>query len=310
MNTLHLKYALEVARTGSISHAASNLFMAQPNLSKAIKELEEYVGITIFERSSKGVVPTEKGHEFLGYAQRVLDDIEKMKGLRDLESMYRTNISIPRGSYISMAFASFIASLDMSKKININLRETNSKETILNVSENDYNIGIIRYQKINKTYFMDYLNDKGLDFVPLWEFKCVVLMNKANPLASKKKITYEELIETSVEIVHGDNVIPYTMRTSAGPSENNSRRIYVYERGSQFELLGTVPNLYMWVSPVPMRTLAGFGLVLKECDVPNNEFEDVVIFRKGYKMSELEIDFLQHVKTQRDILVSTLDKGE
>lgn len=310
MNTLHLKYALEVARTRSISQASANLFMAQPNLSKAIRELEQDIGIKIFERSSRGVVPTEKGLEFLNYARRVLDDVDKMRGLKDLENLYRTKISIPRGSYISLAFASFIASLDMSKEININLRETNSKETILNVSENDYNIGIIRYQKINKTYFMDYLRDKGLDFAPLWEFKCVVLMNKANPLASKEKITYEELVETSVEIVHGDNVIPYTMRTTAGPRENNRRRIYVYERGSQFELLGTVPNLYMWVSPVPKRTLVGFDLVLKECDIPDNEFEDVVIFKKGYKLSELEMNFLKHVERQRDILIRAVDKGE
>ena len=68
MNTLHLKYAVEVERTRSISKAAENLFMAQPNLSKAIKELEDSLGITIFQRTSKGVVPTQQGAEFLKYA--------------------------------------------------------------------------------------------------------------------------------------------------------------------------------------------------------------------------------------------------
>ena len=65
MNTLHLKYALEIEKTGSISQAAQNLFMAQPNLSKAIKDLENELGYVIFKRTSSGVIATEKGAEFL-----------------------------------------------------------------------------------------------------------------------------------------------------------------------------------------------------------------------------------------------------
>lgn len=64
MNTLHFKYSVEVEKTRSITQAADNLYMAQPNLSKAIRELEDTLGITIFERTPKGVVPTKKGAEF------------------------------------------------------------------------------------------------------------------------------------------------------------------------------------------------------------------------------------------------------
>ncbi len=70
MNTLHLKYAVEVERAGSITQAADNLFMAQPNLSKAIRELEEGLGITIFERTPRGVLPTERGVEFCAAPRR------------------------------------------------------------------------------------------------------------------------------------------------------------------------------------------------------------------------------------------------
>ena len=65
-----MKYAVEIANTKSISRAAENLYMGQPNLSRAIRELEESLGITIFMRSSRGVVPTEQGREFLNYAQK------------------------------------------------------------------------------------------------------------------------------------------------------------------------------------------------------------------------------------------------
>ena len=72
MNTLHFKYAVEVEQTRSITQAAENLYMAQPNLSKAIRELEENLGFTVFERTSRGVVPTRRGVEFLKLARGVL----------------------------------------------------------------------------------------------------------------------------------------------------------------------------------------------------------------------------------------------
>ena len=66
MNIAHLKYAVEVEKTASITKAGENLFMGQPNLSRGIKELEETLGVKIFKRTSKGIVPTPQGEEFLG----------------------------------------------------------------------------------------------------------------------------------------------------------------------------------------------------------------------------------------------------
>jgi DNA-binding transcriptional LysR family regulator len=86
MNTLFFKYAVEIERTRSITKAAENLYMAQPNLSRAIKEAEETVGFSIFERNSKGVVPTRKGLQFLDYARRILDELEQINKLTDPEN--------------------------------------------------------------------------------------------------------------------------------------------------------------------------------------------------------------------------------
>ncbi len=81
MNLQHLKYAVEVEKTGSITQAAENLYMGQPNLSKAIKELEGTLGVAIFKRTSKGVLPTAQGKEFLRYAKSILDQVERMQKL-------------------------------------------------------------------------------------------------------------------------------------------------------------------------------------------------------------------------------------
>lgn len=85
MNILHWKYAIEVERTRSINRAAENLFMGQPNLSRAIKELEESLGITIFKRTSKGMSPTPQGEEFLQHAKKILSQID------EVEALYNTN---------------------------------------------------------------------------------------------------------------------------------------------------------------------------------------------------------------------------
>ena len=81
MNTLHFKYAVEIEKTRSITQAAENLYMAQPNLSKAIKELENSLGITIFRRTSKGVIPTDQGMKFLACAKQILMQIDNMEAI-------------------------------------------------------------------------------------------------------------------------------------------------------------------------------------------------------------------------------------
>ena len=130
MNTLYFKYAVEVEQTRSITQAAENLFMAQPNLSKAIKELEDSLGIIIFERNSKGVTPTKKGMEFLEYAKNILVQLNKMEALASEDNGQRQyfNIAIPRGSYIANGFINFVSELDYKKEIENFLNEIQNEK--------------------------------------------------------------------------------------------------------------------------------------------------------------------------------------
>jgi len=296
MNTVHLKYAVEVEKCGSITQAAENLFMAQPNLSKAIKELEDTLGITIFERTPKGVVPTAKGAEFLEYAKNILVQIEKMEALYNPENPDRQyfSISIPRGSYIASAFTRFAAELDQEKEIDVNINETNSLQAIVNIVEGRFNLGIIRFQTLYENYFLDYLAEKGLCHEPIWEFEYLVVMSKQHPLAAAKKIRFNDL-NKFIEIVHGDTIIPYLpagrpRKTSeAAPAK---KRIYVYERCSQFDMLSHIPATYMWVSPIPQEWLERYGLVQRSCRADNHRCKDLLIYPKGSRMSELDKKFI------------------
>ena len=170
MNTLHFKYAVEIEKTRSITQAAENLYMAQPNLSKAIKELENTLGITIFRRTSKGVIPTDQGIKFLGYARQILMQIDNMEAIHspDKPKNSKLRISVPRAGYISKAFSEYIAAVESDDDMEVYFCETNSLRTAENVRENGYDFGIIRYNTAHEKYYMDctYLS-KGRDIQEL-----------------------------------------------------------------------------------------------------------------------------------------------
>ncbi|SHO44099.1 LysR family transcriptional regulator [Anaerocolumna xylanovorans] len=296
MNTLHLKYAIEVERTSSISQAAENLFMGQPSLSKAIKELEDTLGFTIFERTSKGVTPTRKGIKFLSYARNVLHQIEQMEALSDsLDAGMQTfNISIPRGSYIADAVTSLVSELDRNEGMNVNVQETNSVQVVNNIIDGPFNLGVIRFQTEYENYFKDYLTEKQLKFETVWEFEYLVLMSEKHPLANAGKVDYQELRKYT-EITHGDTAIPYIMPNSSASVElpsKTSKSIYVYERCSQYDLLSSIPTTYMWVSPIPEKWLQRYQLVQRKCKTLGNIYKDVLIYPKDYKFTELDRRFV------------------
>jgi len=301
MNNLqHLKYAVEVEKTGSISRAAENLFMGQPHLSKAIKELEDSIGISIFNRTTKGVVPTLKGAEFLRYAKSILAQIEEMESLYKPtdETAHHFDISVPRASYISYAFSEFAKTLEGEKEIDLNYRETNSLRAIKNVADSVNNIAIIRYQTLYEKYFMSALEERGLVSKPIWEFSYLALMSGSHPLAGRDTVEYSDL-KNYTEIIHGDITIPALPFSEAKQLEKANERkkkIAVYERGSQMELLSRLTSTYMWVSPMPHDVMECFSLVQKECGMSKNRFKDILIFRKGYHFSPEDNLFFEKLK--------------
>ena len=113
MNILHMKYAVEVARVGSLNKASETLLIAQPNLSRSIKELEADLGITIFDRTPKGMFLTPDGETFIGYAKDILKQIDQVDSMykNGIVKKQKFSISVPRACYISDAFARFSKSL-------------------------------------------------------------------------------------------------------------------------------------------------------------------------------------------------------
>ncbi|MBQ7838701.1 MAG: LysR family transcriptional regulator [Clostridia bacterium] len=295
MNILHMKYAVEVAKVGSLNKAAESLYVALPNISRSIKELEADLGITVFDRTAKGMVLTPEGEEFISYAKDILKQIDQV------ENMYKSgqvkkqkfSVSVPRASYISDAFTEFSKTLSKDA-CEIFYKETNSQRTINNILNHDYKLGIIRYAENFDKYFKSMLEEKALSYEMVTEFSYCLIMSADNPLTKKEEITFDDLTDY-IEIAHADPYVPSLPLSKVVKSElpdNVDRRIFIFERASQFDLLSQNPETFMWVSPVPVDTLERYNLVQRKCVDNNKVYKDVLIYKDGYKFSELDKKFI------------------
>ena len=295
MNILHMKYAVEVARLGSLNKAAETLMIAQPNISRSIKELEADLGITIFQRSAKGMVLTPDGEEFIDHAKDILLRINKIEqSYKDGSHKKRKfSISVPRACYISAAMADFSKTLGDSP-VEIYYKETNSKKTIKKLLENEYKLGIIRYSDNYDKYYKSMLEEKGLCYELVAEFSYVLIMSRNNPLAQKDVITYDDL-SNYTEIAHADPYVPTLSMSKVFREElpdKVNQRIFVFERASQFDLLSENPNTFMWVSPASQQVLDRYDLVQRTCEGNKKIYKDVLIYHKGYKLTKLYKNFI------------------
>ena len=236
MNILHLKYALEIDKYKSINKAAEMLFMSQPNLSRALKELEDDLGISIFKRTSKGMDTTMQGEEFLSYAKKILAQIDEVENMykQGKNDKQKFSISVPRASYFSNAFAEFSKEIDKKLPAEIFYNETNSLKAINIILQADYKLGIIRYRTTYESYFKTMLKEKGLEYEVLAEFSYSLLMSEKHELAKKEKIELSDLSKY-IEIAHADPYVPSLPVVDLKREEFGEyvdKRIFVFERAS------------------------------------------------------------------------------
>ena len=295
MNLLHMKHALEVAKAGSLSKASEVLLIAAPNISRSIKELEADLGITIFDRTQNGMKLTPEGEEFLEFAKSILGQIDQVENYykKGHPKKQTFSISVPRASYICEAFAEFSKSLSKDAA-EIFYKETNSQRTINNMLNHDYKLGIVRYAENYDMYFKTMLEEKGFIYELITEFTYKIIMSKDSPLAKLDTISSDDLVDY-IEIAHADPYVP-SMPISKVVKEELSddidRRIFVFERTSQFELLSRNLETFMWVSPIPKSLLERYNLVQKECSENRKIYKDLLIYKNGYKLSKLDRQFI------------------
>ena len=194
MTLQQLKYAVEVADKGSITEAAKSMFIAQPSLTKAIHELENEMHITIFSRSKKGIIITNEGDEFLGYARQVLTQANMLeeKYLHTEKQESRFSVSTQHYSFAVNAFADLIREAG-ENCYDFTLRETQTYEIIEDVSRLRSEIGILYTSSKNEDVLLKLIRKNGLVFHELFTAEPHVFISSHHPLADKKELTLKEL---------------------------------------------------------------------------------------------------------------------
>lgn len=296
MNVLYLKYALEVAKTGSINKAAENLYMAQPNLSRSIKDLEASLGISIFDRTSKGMILTQEGEILLKHAEELLRHVDKIENMFRDEQLSKLTFSLaaPRSCYISEAFALFAQKMKSNKKIELIYRETNAAEICNRVLHAESKLGILRYAAKYEDQFQAFLLEKGLRSELVAEFSKQILISEQHALSTRETVTAEDL-KSSVEIFYADPFVPMLpsaeiIREELG--DDVEQKILVYDRASCFDMLSSNPNTFFWSERLSCDTLKRYGLVQKEVKDLQKDYQDVMIFGKDYSLTKADKDFI------------------
>ena len=295
MNTQYFVYAIEVEKTGSITQAANNLFMSQPTLRKAIKDMEDSVGFSVFKRSAKGMVPTQRGLEFLDHAKKIAAQVHKMEqALQAHDAAHQLfSLAVPRVSYIAKAVSEYICNFDGHVDMEIDVLEDNSIRIMDQVADGHYVLGVIRYHVEDEDYFIKSLNEKELQYEIVWQSDYAALMSENHPLAQQEIITGNDFLQ-HIEVTFGDDEVPYIRYSEsmiASGQMRNNKRILVNSRAMQFDVLRTNPRSYMWVSPLPKDVLEANGLVQRRCKAAG-QFRDILISRAGYRFSKLDRAFL------------------
>ena len=299
MNLLHMKYAVEIAETNSINKAADKLYVGQSALSRAIKELEASIGVTLFERSAKGMFLTPDGEIFIRYAKNILKQVDEVEEMFSHGSVSKRHfsVSVPRSSYISDAFSEFSKLIGKDAEIEVYYKETNALRTVRNVLQDDYKLGVIRYAENYDRYYKSMMDEKGLDYELITEFSPVLIMNEKSPLAEKENITSCDL-KGYFEVSHPDPYVPSLPTSEVKKEElpeNSPRRIFVFERASLLELLSENEETFTVGSPVPEKTLRRYGLVARKYVDSDRKYKDMLIHLKDYIHSELDDLFIECV---------------
>lgn len=295
MTLQQLKYVVMVAEKGTISDAAKELFISQPSLTNAIKELENEMHITIFNRTNKGIVISNKGDEFLAYARQVLEQAnlleEKFLNVKKQSPIF--SVSAQHYSFVVNAFVDVIREFDGSQ-YDFTLRETQTYEIIEDVSRLKSEIGILYTSSKNEEVIMKMIKQKGLVFEELFRAKPHVFISSKHPLAKQSSIGLEELEDYPyLSFEQGDYNSFYFSEEILSTLDRN-KNIKVRDRATLFNLAIGL-NGYTVSTGVISKELNGESIIARPLQVDETICVGIIT-RKNMPLSRYGSTYVEALK--------------
>ncbi len=301
MDIQHLTYALEVRNCGSISKAAQRLFMAQPNLSNAIKELERETHTVIFKRTNRGIETTKEGEEFLRHANDIVNQFRALDRIyvEQSASFVKASITTMRSSIICDRLIRYINHLNSQDLFfRIHFREATNEEVIDDVNTGRATIGILRANTSSFDYFCYQAKANQCLVQPVPSSRYTVLMSRDHPLSREDELTLD-MLKPYTEVIHGDFEIPWYMYSDAYSSDalepGAEKVLFVYDRGTLMDCIRNLHGAYSWTISTMPESLEINGLIEKPCKGYDMEGQEAIIYKSSTPLTQKLLDLIAYL---------------
>ena len=301
MNINQLKYVLEVAGSSSMREASTKLYVSQPALSSSIHELEEEIGILIFERTNKGISLTDEGREFLSYAKKAVGQYEILEERylsRDSDKEH-FSVSTQHYNFAIKAFTDVIREMEPDKFI-FSIHETKTKEVLEDVRSLKSEVGIVSFSGSNEALIKKLFRDYQLDFVPLMRRDTYVYVWRSHPFAARDKVSIDEMSDypcVSFDQSDDDN---FYLTEEAMADYAFDKMIRSDDRATSMEIIAELDGY-----SIGSGMLSGANVILQGLVAIKLKEEDPLtigyITRKGSAMSAYGRKYLEELMKYKEL---------
>ena len=297
MTLLQINYLLTIAESRSMNKAAEKLFIAQPTLTSAVRDVESELGIQIFHRTHKGVTPTVEGEEFLGKIRRVYQQYEEVLAEYSEDNKFRRKFAVSMQHY-SFAVKAFIAMAKHydANQFDLTLRETTTANVIRDVSNMKSEIGIIYTSEGNQRVINRLLRENELDFTSIIQCPASVYIARSHPLAKEKDpypcLSFEQ--ENETDIFFAEEILI---------EQAYQKTIKATDRATMLSLIEEL-NGYTLCSSIFSERLSGDRFVVipfKGDDVAQRMMNIGFITKKNCQLSSMGNKFLEEVRLELEL---------
>jgi DNA-binding transcriptional LysR family regulator len=239
MTLQQLKYAVTVAECGTISAAAEKLFISQPSLTAAIRELESEMSVTIFSRTNRGVIVSREGEEFLGYARQILSQAqllqERFSGREQGEKRFA--VSSQHFNFTVLAFSRLVQNF-RGPRYSFHFRETTTYEVLEDVSQLRSEVGILALNEDNERFLRRMFGKLGLEFTELKRVQAELFVSAEHPLAGRRFVTVEDVSPyPCITFEQGEHNGQFFFEGLSAVAAQSHKTICVRERATEYQLL-------------------------------------------------------------------------
>lgn len=302
MTLQQLKYVITVADCGSMNQAAARLFISQPSLSEAIKELEREVGLRIFDRTNRGILVTPQGQEFLGYARQVTEQyrLVEERYVEKKQSKKRFDVSMQHYTFAVKAFVEMVKEFGMDD-YDFAIHETRTGEVIDHVKDFVSELGILYLSDFNRQVLTKIFHENELEFVPLFNCGTYAYVWKGNPIASQESVTLRELESYPCLSFNQGDKNSFYFAEEVFSTYEYKQTIRVDDRASMLNLMVGL-NGYTLCSGIICEELNGSdyaAIPLKETEVMTIGY----IKRKNIKLSQMAERYLAELAKYQKLVL-------